>query len=169
MNKKFLSLFSLVALALSLTACDSSSPSQPKQQIDWASSNVINLAEVPQSCTSLFDGDSVFIDIKFQNWTWSEHEIFNGNNVRGIQTFTGLEEFDLINFCNDAKNDMYEDIDIIKATNVSCNGNIITQDAIISNETKTQITPAVFASYMSDMCRALLNGEITLRDVLYDD
>ena len=170
MNKKFLSLISLVALALSLTACDSSSsPSQPKHQIDWASSNVINLTEVPQSCTSLVDKDSVFIDIKFQNWTWSEHEIFNGNNARGIQTFTGLEEFDLINFCNDAKNDMDEDIGFVKATNVSCNGNTIIQEVILSDEAKAQMSPAVFASSMTDMCRALLNGDITLRDVLYDD
>jgi len=170
MNKKILSLISLVALALSLTACDSSSPSQPKQQIDWASSNVINLTEVPQSCTSLFDKDSVFIDIVFQNWTWKEHDIFDGNRLRGIQTFTGLEEFDLTNFCNDAKNDM-EDLpeEGFNDNSVSCNGSTIIQESTINEQLLAMMTPAVCASTMSDMCRMLLNGEITLRDVLYDD
>lgn len=169
MNKKFLSLISLVALTLSLTACDSSSPSQPKPQIDWASSNVINLTEVPQSCTSLFDGDSVFIDIVFQNWTWKEHDIFDGNRLQAIQTFTGLEEFDLINFCNDAKNDMEDLPKGFNDTSVSCNGSTIIQESTISDQLLAMMTPAVYASTMTDVCRALLNGEITLRDVLYDD
>lgn len=169
MNKKIFFLICFVSLALSLVACDSSSPSQPKHQIDWASSNVINLTETPQSCTSLFDKDSVFINIQFQNWSWSEHDIFNGNTYHEITTFTGLEEFDLKNFCDDAKNDIDDISSGFKSVNISCNGSVITQDAIISDEIKTQMTPAVFASSMGDMCNALMNGEITLRDVLYDD
>ena len=54
-------------------------------------------------------------------------------------------------------------------TSVSCNGSTIIQESTISDQLLAMMTPAVYASTMTDVCRALLNGEITLRDVLYDD
>lgn len=171
MNKKNLFMFFCATQALLFNACDSNSSNPTKIEIDdWELSNVINLTEIPKTCTSLLDGDSVFTEITFQNWSWIEQDIFDGNKLYTIETFTGLEDSDLKNICNDSKNDMnFPDDENIKITRVNCNGNIITLESILSDSVVTKISPAVFASTISSICKKLLEGEYTIKDIFFVD
>lgn len=171
MNKKILFFISLAAQTLLFSACDNGSSSGPNMHNNTPPpSNIINWTEVPRSCTSLLDRDTVFIDIAFEKWTWSEADVFNGDTIHTTHTFTGLDESDFNFFCENEKiEEISSSIEGITTTNVICIANMIQEEAIINPAIINYPSPAEYASTMYNICQMLLREEITLKDFIFDE
>lgn len=171
MNQKILFFISLAVQILLFNACDSNSSNGPYTHNNTPPpSNIINWTETPRYCTSLLDGDTVFTDIGFEKWTWSEADAFNGNIIHTTHTFTGLEESDFNYFCEEEKNEQISSsIEGFSTTNVICIGNTIQEDVIINPAIIGYSSPAEYASTMYNICQMLLREEITIKDLIFDE
>ncbi|MBR3073472.1 hypothetical protein [Fibrobacter sp.] len=154
-----------------LNACDSSTSSEPEKTYSIPpTSFVINWNEKPQSCTAMFDKDTVFFDLTLKNWSWSEVFVFEGNRYSNTQTFKGLEESDLDFMCFYMKKSIEsvgENTETIRVKNIACNGDIIIADYVMDATFADSFTPAVSASNMQSLCQYLLTEEMTLKEFFF--
>ena len=161
----------LTISALLFNACDNSTSSEPEETYNIPpTSFVINWNEKPQSCTSMFDKDTVFFDLTLKNWSWSEEFVFDGNRYRNTQTFKGLEESDLEFMCYYMKESIKlagESTESLRVKDVVCNGDVIIADYVMDATLADTYTPAVSASNMESLCQYILTEEITLKEFFF--
>lgn len=159
MKINFFYFFILVTCTLLNYACDSNSPNEPEEStIDWT--------ETPQSCSVQFNRDTLFVEMTFKNWSWSETDLFIGQSIINTITYNGLDEPILRKICDNAKKELNNTTEIIYPIKVTCKDNVISSE-LISNEKLVGInTPNAVASRMNNQCNQLLSGKITLKDIL---
>ena len=169
--KKFISLTILTISALLFNACDSGTSSEPEKTYSIPpTSFVINWNEKPQSCTAMFDKDTVFFDLTLKNWSWSEEFVFDGNRYRNTQTFKGLEESDLEFMCYYMKESIKsaaDSVEKLKVKDIVCKGEVIIVDYVMDATLANTFTPAVSASNMESLCQYVLTEEITLKEFFF--
>lgn len=171
MIKKILLPIIITISAISFNACDSSSSSESEDTYDSIpTSFVINWKEQPQSCTALFDKDTVFFDLTLKHWSWSEVFVFNENRYRNTQTFKGLEKTDLDFMCYYMKTLAKATTDsskYVKLNNIDCIGENIIVDYIMDATYADSFTPAISASNMYNLCKIIQEEEMTVGDIFF--
>lgn len=171
MKIKFLLFIALIASAFSFNACDSGSSSESEETYEnIPTSYVINWREQPQSCTALFDKDTVFFDLTLKNWSWSEVFVFNGNRYRNTQTFKGLEKKDLEFMCSYMKKTIIPAVDSVenfKVKDIICNEDVIIIDYVMDATFADTFTPAASATNMYNTCETVKEYEMTVGDIFF--
>lgn len=161
MKRNFFYTFFLFICTLSISAC-SDSPNKPEE-------STINWTEIPQACSAQFNGDTVFFDIAFKNWSMREIDILKEYTSISTMIYNGLDESTIKEMCDEEKNKSNSTTEILKTTNVICTGDTIYLESISKEKLVGINSASAVANRLTNTCNQLFNGNITLKDIFLSE